>query len=367
MATIFISHASGDRVLAVKVKELLADAFRKARPRPTVFCSSDVGDIEGGKEWLEEIMRHLNEAAACVTLVTPRSAHGSPWVAYESGGAYLRFKANRTKSRLFPACAHGIPRSSLPAIFKHLQARDLSSSSDVVALVKEVASCVNATVQITRARVRDVVTEASAGTRHWEFVDQALVGQRQGSSPFSFESLLPEAKTDIACAGFSLHHIATSARCKAGVFDFLRDSPERTVRLLIADSTKPRHLALWKLVGPTFLTDLKKAELAFSGWLRQAKRERLKGRLVVARTPFVGVTVVCVDPEAHDAVLVLTPSIVGKPLSAERPHVVLTRSGQPAAFSYYWYAYQDLFNRSKPLLSPAKPYRRLQPPRGVRS
>lgn len=359
MATIFLSHASGDRILAMKVKAMLTGAFRAAQPRPSVFWSSDVGDIEGGKEWLDEIMRHLKQASVCVTLVTPRSCHGSPWVAYESGAAFLKFKAAPRASRLFPACAHGIQLGSMPSVFRHLQARDLSSAHDVVALIKEVASCISARCQISQRDVGSVVEEASKGPRNWEFVDQALIGRRQGSSPFSFESLVPEAKTEIACAGFNLRHIATSAGCKQAIFKFLKDSPECRVRLLIADPGKPGHLALWKLVGPTFLTDLKAAESVFAGWLRESKRKRLAGTLEVATTAFVGVTVVCVDPEGSNALLVLTPSIVGKPLSAERPHVVLTRSGQPVEFSYYWDAYQDLFRRATRLATAVKPNKAL--------
>lgn len=42
-----------------------------------MFCSSDVGDIEGGKKWFDEIIDHLKRANGCLAIMTPRSIHFS--------------------------------------------------------------------------------------------------------------------------------------------------------------------------------------------------------------------------------------------------------------------------------------------------
>src|SRR5260370_37548958 len=100
------------------------------------------------------------------------------------------------------------------------------------------------------------------------------------------------------------------------------------------------------MIGKSFLDDLRRAVREFRRWVADARRLKLKGSLEIKLTTFVGLTIVCIDPESSDAQLVLTPSIAGKPLSADRPHFLLSRKRQPAEFAYYWDAYHDLFRRS---------------------
>lgn len=349
MATIFISHASADRQLALIVKELLIRALRKT-PTLTVFCSSDIGDMESGKKWFDQIMLNLRKASACVAIMTPQSVHSSPWVAYEAGGAYLRFQINPRRSRLFPVCAYGMTGAILPSPFNELQVRNLADRREVQILCREVATCLGHKRATTpRGTIRDVVAEASHGSPHWAYVDAALVGQRQGRSPFSIDSLIRQASTDVFCAGFALHHIATTPQVKDQLFDFLRVSSTRSVRIVISDPGKRRLFAGLRLVGETFLDDLQDSIRHFQNWLLEAKKEKLKGTLEVRRAPFIALTVNCIDPESSNGQLVVTPHILGKPLSAERPHVWLSRRRNPAVFSYYWDSYHDLFRRSVPL------------------
>jgi hypothetical protein len=67
-----------------------------------------------------------------------------------------------------------------------------------------------------------------------------------------------------------------------------------------------------------------------------------RGRLA----PFIALTVLGIDADSSTGQLVVTPAILGRPLSAERPHFWLTRARQPEVFCYYWDTYQDLFRRS---------------------
>src|SRR5215469_9405800 len=91
---LFISHDARDRQLALLLKQTLQAGFSARKIRVEVFCSADIGDIRGGKEWFDEVMDHLRNADACVTLMTPLAIRNS-WVLCETGGAYVHFRANR--------------------------------------------------------------------------------------------------------------------------------------------------------------------------------------------------------------------------------------------------------------------------------
>lgn len=228
MPGIFLSHASSDRHLALQMKELLKQSLQDT-PSLTVFCSSDVGDIEGGKKWFDQIMQHLKKANACVSIMTPQSVYSSPWVAYESGGAYLRFEINPRRSRLFPVCAYGMTASILPSPFNELQVRHLADKAEIHSLCRELAGCLgNKKPRLPRKAIQEVMDEASKGSPHWAHVHQALVGQRQGSSPFSIDNMLKQASTDVFCAGFNLHHVATTPLLKNAFFEFLAKSPRES-------------------------------------------------------------------------------------------------------------------------------------------
>lgn len=347
--TVFISHASADQSLAFTLKELLGRALENVAPGLKIFCSSDVGDIEGGKKWFDQIMNNLKRATACVAVMTPQSVYYSPWVAYEAGGAYLRFEMNPRRSRLFPVCAYGMTGGILPAPFNKLQVRDLAKQAEVQVFLREVAACLGRrSPKVPRTYIRALSEEAANGSPHWGYVSSALVGLRQQSSPFNLESLLKQASTDVFCAGFNLYHLATAPHLKKGIFEFLRQSA-RSVRLLISDPAARRGYGAWRQVGPDFLHDLQKSVRSFRAWLSEAARLKLKGSLEIHRAPFVALSVTCIDPEASGGQLIITPAIVGKPISADRPHFWVSRRRQPAVFAYYWDTYHELFKRSPPL------------------
>jgi hypothetical protein len=221
------------------VKELFRSVFQDTKPAVTVFCSTDVGDIEGGKKWFDQIMRHLQQANVCVAIMTPQSIHFSPWVAYESGGAYLRFEISPKRSRLFPVCAYGIKGRTVPSPFNELQVRDLANFAEITTLCREIAACIGSRAhRIPRKLIHNIAAEAALGSPHWDLVHPTLVGQRQGSSPFSFDSLIKLAASEVFCAGFNLHHVATIPQHKIDVFKFLQHSPARKVRILVANPAK---------------------------------------------------------------------------------------------------------------------------------
>jgi hypothetical protein len=327
---------------------LLSHAFQDHIPDVTFFCSSDVGHIESGKKWFDQIIANLKKAKACVTLITPQSLYFSPWVTYEAGAAYLHFELYPSRSRLFPVCAYGITPGVIPSPFRELQVRNLADPKEILTLCRELANVIGCEkLKTPRRTTRDVVAEASDASPYWAHVSRALVAHRQASSPFSFDALLKQAKTDVFCAGFNLYNIATTPSLKKALFEFLKVSPDRSVRLLISDYRKRAKFAAWQAVGEHFLKDLAKSVQSFRTWRSELKKRKLKGTLDIRCTSFVPLTIVCVDPESSDAQLVVTPIVLGRPLGVERPHFWLSRRYQPAVFAYYWDSYHDLFRRAR--------------------
>jgi len=349
MYSIFISHASANRQLACKVKTLLERALCEI-PKLTVFCSSCDGDIKGGKKWFDEIMRNLKESSACVAIMTPESVFFSPWVAYECGGAYLRFEITPECSRLFPVCARGMTPGTLPSPFNAMQARCLDDPAQVKLLCREVAEVFSVkSSKKPTSLIRAVVTEAAKGSRGWELVHTTLIGQRQESSPFSIDTVIGQASTEVFCAGFNLNYVSSSPTIKKAVFRFLKDSPKRSVRLLISDPAHRKLLAGWKLVGETYLDDLNRSVKNFRKWLEDAKKQKLKGHLEIKLAHFVALTITCIDPKLADGQMVVVPSVPKKPHSADRPQVWLSKRHHSPEFSYYWVAYEDLFRYARDL------------------
>ena len=350
MKTVFITHASVDRPLALLMKQLISNTFQVGRQSLSCFCSSDIGDIEAGKHWFNQILEKLRKANICIAIMTPQSLYYSPWVAYEFGGAYMKFAINPKQSRLFPVCAYGIRGGDLPSPFNELQARDLSNSREVWTLSQEIAKAlVISTFRKPRSIIQKVVSEASNGSPYWSYVSRALVGQRQASSPFSLDAILKQAKTTLFCAGFNLHHVATRPEVKKTIFDFLRDTPTKTVKLLVSDPNKFKEFAAWQCVGQNFLADLQESVANFKEWISDSTAQKLEGKLDIRCAEFIPLTVIAIDPDASHAQIVLTPNVPQRPLGVERPNFWLSRKNQPAVFAHYWDSYNDLFTRAKPI------------------
>ncbi len=62
MKTVFITHASVDGRLALLMKQLISNTFQVGKQSLSCFCSSDIGDIEAGKHWFNQILEKLRKA-----------------------------------------------------------------------------------------------------------------------------------------------------------------------------------------------------------------------------------------------------------------------------------------------------------------
>jgi hypothetical protein len=116
LQTIFLSHASADRPLALMIKELLYRALGET-PALKVFCSSDVGDIEGGKKWFDQIMQNLKNP--CVL-----RGH-----LFCTGTAYVESSVG--VSECMGSCVAARSGSALPPLAPLGQGRNPSSSDEI--------------------------------------------------------------------------------------------------------------------------------------------------------------------------------------------------------------------------------------------
>lgn len=191
---IFISHARNDTKLALMIKKLLRKRFPKgSKPTLDIFCSSDIRDIEGGKQWFAAIMKALRESRVCISLLTPHSIF-RPWVLFETGGAHTRSIAKPNRLRMFPVCAYGITPSALPGPLKQIQVRLLADRDQIAQLCAEVSKILGRTpADPPKADVVQLCKEVNRDPKHWENVHQAFVGERLDASPFSADGLLTTA------------------------------------------------------------------------------------------------------------------------------------------------------------------------------
>jgi hypothetical protein len=83
MPTLFVSHSSGAKALAVEFKGILMRGASDLR----VFLSSDWDSIEAGTIWLQEIESALATHTHFIALITRPEDSRLPWMSYEVGFA----------------------------------------------------------------------------------------------------------------------------------------------------------------------------------------------------------------------------------------------------------------------------------------
>src|SRR5437773_1797085 len=79
--TLFISHITEEKAVALKLQDLIQRTFSNAFP---VFVSSDPDSLGGGQEWYHHILNNLAKAKVILVLLSPESAD-KPWINFEAG------------------------------------------------------------------------------------------------------------------------------------------------------------------------------------------------------------------------------------------------------------------------------------------
>lgn len=100
---IFISHFSGDNVIAENLKNALTIAFGQGHD---FFLSSD---LPAGNDWFKSITNFLDDENDLITIVvTSKASLDSPWVWFEVGASW------RNGADIIPICCKGFTASKLP-------------------------------------------------------------------------------------------------------------------------------------------------------------------------------------------------------------------------------------------------------------
>jgi hypothetical protein len=104
LTTIFVSHVTEERELALPLKEMLEELFSGD---VEVFVSSDTDSILSGEKWTESVRNALNRASILIVLCSKTSLQRA-WVQFEVGAAWMR------DIPIIPICHSGTKLTDLP-------------------------------------------------------------------------------------------------------------------------------------------------------------------------------------------------------------------------------------------------------------
>ena len=131
---VFISHLGAERVIALKLTELVEQSFLGMIE---VFVSSDPDSISMGSRWLDNITFALKNCAVELVLASPESIE-RPWVNFESGAGWVR------DIPVIPICHSGMEPDNLPSPLDQLQgalATDTSGMQNVFRVLAKAIDC----------------------------------------------------------------------------------------------------------------------------------------------------------------------------------------------------------------------------------
>jgi hypothetical protein len=355
---VFLSHASKDATLAKSLKRLLEKTLKVE-----VFLSSEPGAIRVGRQDFHEIISNLLAAKVCVALLTPSSAHLSSWVLFEVGGSYLLAEHDSSHRKLVTVSAYGLDAQDAPAPLNELEIYSLANRDMLECAIGQIAEHLGKEPGRDKDLEQEVTREAGRGSLDWKHVTSSLVGERQGSSPLSLDSLLEEAQTSVFCAGFNLNWIATTPDALGRLRNWLKEKPKedatrsRIIQLLIADKQTADFFEEKGFVQPKYYSDLKTSIDKLLDWRTECIRDGVERDQIEIKTTSegpvafpLGLTVLAIDADDRKrGQLVLTPNI--RPESEERPQFWVSRARRPheRVFLYYWSTYSRFFKDGKDL------------------
>lgn len=130
---IFVSHAAVDCEIAGIFKK---DIERNFLGMCQLFVSSDLGSIQGGVEWIQDIKTNLTNAVISIGLYSP-VALTRPWIYAEFGAGWIRNIPTIT------LCHSGLKKNDLPVPLSHFQALDLIDELHLKHLYEQISKAIN--------------------------------------------------------------------------------------------------------------------------------------------------------------------------------------------------------------------------------
>jgi hypothetical protein len=164
---LFISHAHEDKQLARALKELIEVVFPPgaAQSVRVDFSSDDAveGGVTTGVAWLDWIRTVVQQADACVVLLTADSI-SAPWVTWEAGavsgvaiGSVSHSTVAQTRAAIVPVL-FGIGIDAIPAPLQHQQAVNGEKPEEVRKLLFSLHKLSKSTQTFQEGRTRRPVT-----------------------------------------------------------------------------------------------------------------------------------------------------------------------------------------------------------------
>lgn len=155
--TIFISHASADKVLAGALARLLRSAFNL--PTDEIRCTSvDEFRLQAGADTNDQLRQEVRESKVFIGIITPASIQ-SAYVLFELGARW------GAKLPLYPVLARGAGSSHLKGPLSTINALDISNPQLVRRLLEDVArggSLVSERQSALETSISLVATEAAS-------------------------------------------------------------------------------------------------------------------------------------------------------------------------------------------------------------
>ncbi|WP_419205997.1 hypothetical protein [Photobacterium leiognathi] len=130
---IFVSHAAVDSEIAGIFK---ADVEKNFLGMCQLFVSSDLGSIQGGVEWIQNIKTNLSNAVISIGLYSP-VALTRPWIYAEFGAGWIRNIPTIT------LCHSGLKKDDLPVPLSHFQALDLIDELHLKHLYEQISKAID--------------------------------------------------------------------------------------------------------------------------------------------------------------------------------------------------------------------------------
>lgn len=140
-AGVFISHATADSDIALKIQDKIQTHFYGTN----VFVSSDKVSLPADQNWLDRLHADLMKARTIIFILTPDSIT-RPWVWFELGDCWAR--EQRDEIAMFVARA-GLSPEQVPMPFNLMQVLDLTLKEDVAKLFRELAASRSITKAVT--------------------------------------------------------------------------------------------------------------------------------------------------------------------------------------------------------------------------
>ncbi|NVO12074.1 MAG: TIR domain-containing protein [Bacteroidales bacterium] len=133
--TIFLSHITEEKEIAISLKEFLEKKFLKT---VNVFASSHEESIRLGDDWLNTIKKSMKDCQLIIIICSPISI-SRPWINFEAGAGWVK------DIPVIPFCHSGLTPGKLPVPINSFQGGLLNNQDDIKKLFNRIAELLNIT------------------------------------------------------------------------------------------------------------------------------------------------------------------------------------------------------------------------------